>query len=83
MLTRTLAASFLAIGLLSPMAAYAASPDVICDNKDQADYKDCNYNGTESNSQGFSAPSTNYGPVIDDLDRRSQEKNDNSGNGRN
>jgi hypothetical protein len=83
MLTRTLAASFLAIGLLSPVASYAAQPDTFCNNDDQADYRDCNYDGNTRGTAGLSTQSTDYGSVSNDVNRRMDEKNDSSGSRRN
>jgi hypothetical protein len=83
MLTRTLAASFLALGLLSPVASYAAPADTICNSDDQADYRDCNYDGLTRGSAGFSTQSNEFGTVSNDFDRRVDEKNDNSGSRRN
>ena len=81
MFTRTIAASILALGVFAPViaSAQAASPSIICDNKDQADYQDCNYNGSRSESQGFSAQT--YKSTVQEYgaDRRLDEKNDNSG----
>jgi hypothetical protein len=82
MFTRTLAISFLALGLLSPVVA-SAQPSFTCDNKDQADYRDCNSDGTTSGAAALSAPTSDFSAIANDPDRRIDEKNDNSGSSQN
>jgi hypothetical protein len=84
MFTRTLAASVLALGLLSPVVASAQS-DYACSqvNNQRADYGDCDAVTTNVASAALAAPSVTNGPkasIGDFIDETTVEKNQRSSN---
>lgn len=86
MFTRTIAASVLALGLLSPIVASAqgmsAEPNYACsqDTNQHADYGDCNVKTGTSGSAAFAAAGDAgvKGPIGDFIDETAQDKNQRS-----
>ena len=84
MFTRTLAASVLALGLLSPVMA-SAQPNYNCsqDTNQRADYGDCDVVKTSNGSVALAAPSVTNGlnaSIGDFIDETTVEKNQRSNN---
>lgn len=83
MFTRTIAASILALGLLTPVVASAQSFNTPCDevNNRRADYGDCSVKTYDSGSAAFSAGAAVNAPrdsIGNFIDETAVEKNQRS-----